>query len=80
MKYFCSLLLLCALAMGSCQEKKANPYESKPNSSIGGTDETYRSQLAMPRALFVDDGGSGDTAVIFVHSFAGSSKHWTTAL
>ena len=31
-------------------------------------------------SLFVDDGGSGDTPVIFAHSFAGSSGHWLAQL
>ncbi len=31
--------------------------------------------------LFVDDGGSGSTpAVVFIHSFAGSSRHWAAQL
>lgn len=83
MYYFRSmpaLLLFVALAVCSCKTKKTNPYVSKPDTSIGGTDESYRSPLASPRSLLIDDGGSSDTAVIFVHSFAGSTRHWESQL
>jgi pimeloyl-ACP methyl ester carboxylesterase len=30
--------------------------------------------------LHVDDGGSGGLPVVFIHSFAGSSEHWTDQL
>ena len=30
--------------------------------------------------LFVDDGGSGGVPVVFIHSFAGDSTHWTEQL
>ncbi len=30
--------------------------------------------------LHVDDGGSGGLPVVFIHSFAGSSEHWTAQL
>jgi len=31
-------------------------------------------------ALYVDDGGEGAPAVLFVHSLAGTSAHWSSAL
>jgi pimeloyl-ACP methyl ester carboxylesterase len=30
--------------------------------------------------LYVDDGGSGGVPVVFIHSFAGNSTHWTEQL
>ena len=30
--------------------------------------------------LFIDDGGTGGTPVVFVHSAAGSTEHWTAQL
>ena len=30
--------------------------------------------------LYVDDGGSGGTPVVFMHSFAGDTSHWSLQL
>ena len=73
-------LLLISVSFFSCENKSSNPYVSSENKSIEGTDESYRSPLANPRRLFIDDGGMGDTPVIFVHSFAGSTQHWQEQL
>lgn len=38
-------------------------------------------QIAGPAgALHIDDGGSGGMPVVFVHSFAGNTTHWTAQL
>ncbi|MBC7866167.1 MAG: alpha/beta hydrolase [Gloeobacteraceae cyanobacterium ES-bin-316] len=81
--YDSHLMLYAALlftASLSCKSKTANPYLSKENNRIAGTDETYRPPLPNPRALFIDDAGKGDTPVVFVHSFAGSTLHWKAQL
>lgn len=75
-----TLLLLFSLVVFSCKSKTNNPYVSNVDTSIHGTDEAYRPALPNPRALYIDDGGVGDTAVIFVHSFAGSTNHWQEQL
>lgn len=31
-------------------------------------------------SLHVDDGGSGDLAVVFVHAFGGNTTHWSAQL
>ncbi len=74
------LLLFCFGSFLSCWNKSSNPYISKIDSSITGTDESYQPPLPNPRALFIDDAGVGDTPVIFVHSFAGSTQHWQEQL
>ncbi len=75
-----SLLLLFCVSLFSCKNKSSNPYISNVDSSIKGTDESYNPPLVNQRALFIDDGGVGDTAVIFIHSFAGSTLHWQEQL
>ncbi len=75
-----TLLLFAATAAFSCKSKTNNPYVTKVDTSIHGTDEAYRPPLSNSRGLFIDDGGVGDTAIIFVHSFAGSTRHWQEQL
>ncbi len=75
-----TLLLLSSVSLFSCKNKGSNPYISNVDSSIQGTDESYHPPLRNPRALFIDDAGVGDTPVIFVHSFAGSTQHWQEQL
>jgi pimeloyl-ACP methyl ester carboxylesterase len=42
---------------------------------------TQRSLLSGPGgSLFVDDGGSGGVAVVFVHALAGNTSHWESQL
>lgn len=74
------LLLVIIVTAISCKSKTSNPYASTVDTSIQGTDESYKPPLRNPRALFIDDAGVGDTPVIFVHSFAGSTKHWQQQL
>ena len=75
-----TLLLLISVSLFSCKNKGSNPYLSKVDSTIRGTDESYDPPLPNARALFIDDAGVGDTPVIFVHSFAGSTQHWQEQL
>lgn len=75
-----TLLLFFCVSVFSCKHKSNNPYISSVDSSIKGTDESYNPPLLNPRALFIDDAGVGDTPVIFVHSFAGSTQHWQEQL
>ena len=43
---------------------------------VGGADT-----ISGPQGtLFVDDGGSGGVPVVFLHSFAGDTTHWTAQL
>ncbi len=74
------LFLFVAVSLFSCENKGTNPYVSNLDSTIKGTDESYDPPLANSRGLFIDDGGVGDTPVIFIHSFAGSTRHWEAQL
>src|SRR6185295_7405560 len=43
--------------------------------------EVMQEQIAGPAgALHVDDGGTGGLPVVFVHSFSGSTAHWSAQL
>jgi len=45
------------------------------------TPELLQEQVAGPAgSLHVDDGGSGGLPVVFVHSFSGSTAHWSAQL
>jgi pimeloyl-ACP methyl ester carboxylesterase len=43
---------------------------------MGGASKTF----TTAGGLFVDDGGTGGTPVLFIHSAAGSTEHWTAQL
>jgi len=43
------------------------------------TDAAKKNEMT-PGGLFIDDGGAGGTPVLFVHSAAGSTEHWTAQL
>jgi pimeloyl-ACP methyl ester carboxylesterase len=64
---------LAASIFGACSED-----DEKTTNDLG----TTRSELIEgPEGdLFVTDGGNGGLAVVFVHSFAGSSEHWAAQL
>lgn len=71
-----SLVLLAGwlLAAGcgrSAPEGSAIPESSQP----------LTGRIAGPAgSLYIDDGGTGGIPVVFVHSFAGSGRHWTAQL
>jgi pimeloyl-ACP methyl ester carboxylesterase len=69
-----SIILACAIAVlcfAGCARHVGAPKEQP----------TSVKQVAGPSgSLHVDDGGSGGIPVVFVHSFAGSTEHWSAQL
>lgn len=64
--------LICALALallGSCRQADRSNRDVQPK-MIGGP----------AGALHVDDGGTGGVPVVFLHSAAGNTRHWSAQL
>jgi pimeloyl-ACP methyl ester carboxylesterase len=65
-----SFLAAAALgALGCARKDNADPSGARPTEIKGGAGR-----------LYVDDGGQGGLPLLFVHSYAGTSAHWSAQL
>ena len=68
------LALAGAGAFAGCAPKPAGEEAQKEEQEAAGT------VYGTAGKIHVDDGGAGGVPVVFVHSFAGNSGHWASAL
>ena len=62
--------LLAGFALAACTQLKGAPEPADGPRSITGP----------AGAIYLDDGGDGGVPVVFLHSFAGDSSHWSSQL
>ena len=74
-------ILSTTLILFSCNNNEAgNNYNDKTD-SMDTLNAKITDRISGPAgSIYVDDGGSGETAILFLHSFAGSSTNWKNQL
>jgi pimeloyl-ACP methyl ester carboxylesterase len=65
-----ALVVAASLTTGCVQSDKRNQEAKMPSNEVKGP----------AGSLYVDDGGTNNLPVVFVHSFAGDSAHWSAQL
>ncbi len=81
-----ALIFGISITLLSCNyENKNNANDTTPNNAMDTSTSTLERDPSnhikgAAGFLFIDDGGSGEIPVIFLHSFAGNSTHWINQL
>jgi pimeloyl-ACP methyl ester carboxylesterase len=74
-----TMMLICLL-IGCQKEKTNNNVVATAMDSTKVKAEIVTHIEGRQGAIFVDDGGTGGTPVLFAHSFAGNTTHWKEQL
>jgi pimeloyl-ACP methyl ester carboxylesterase len=75
LKLVITSLILWLLVSCKQDNSSGNVTDSSMNSTI--IEQKHTSRIKGPEGfLYVEDGGTGDIPVVFLHSFGGSTEHW----
>jgi pimeloyl-ACP methyl ester carboxylesterase len=66
--------------MQTLGKNKSTPKRQEQNVRKTKTTQPVHQLLGPVGTLHIDDGGKGETPIVFVHSFGGSTEHWRNQL
>ena len=78
-KYFLSCIAAILGCLAACNDRSYNDHNLKADNmdSIAKKNkDTAKGITGSAGYIYVDDGGTGDIPVVFIHSFGGSTQHW----